>query len=103
MSALLKSVELDILADGSLDLPDGILDELDLVVCSVHYNFRLSKEKQTERVIRALDYPRVNIFGHPSGRLINVRPPFEISTAKNMVSSETRAACCILWVTMTIV
>jgi len=80
--SLLKSVELDILADGSLDLPDGILDELDLVVCSVHYNFKLSKEKQTERVIRALDNPRVNIFGHPTGRLINERPPYEIDLEK---------------------
>jgi DNA polymerase (family 10) len=87
---LLKSVELDILADGSLDLPDGILDELDLVVCSVHYNFRLSKEKQTERVIRALDNPRVNIFGHPTGRLINERPPYEIDLEKVMRAAVER-------------
>ncbi len=81
---LLKSIELDILADGSLDLPDGILDELDLVVCSIHYNFNLSKDKQTERVIRALDNPRVNIFAHPSGRLINERPAYEIDLEKVM-------------------
>ncbi len=81
---LLKSVELDILADGSLDLPDSILDDLDLVVASVHYNFRLPKEKQTERVIRALDNPRVNIFGHPSGRLIGERPPYDIDLEKVM-------------------
>jgi DNA polymerase (family 10) len=87
---LLKSVELDILADGTLDLPDGILDELDLVVCSVHYNFKLPKEKQTERVIRALDNPRVNIFGHPSGRLINERPPYEIDLEKVMRAAVER-------------
>jgi DNA polymerase (family 10) len=81
---LLKSIELDILADGSLDLPDDILDELDLVVASVHYKFNLSKEKQTERVIRALDNPRVNVFGHPTGRLINERPPYEIDLEKVM-------------------
>ncbi|HSA96606.1 MAG TPA: helix-hairpin-helix domain-containing protein, partial [Acidobacteriota bacterium] len=51
---LLKSIECDILADGSLDLPDSILAELDFVIASVHYNFNLTKEKQTERVIRAL-------------------------------------------------
>lgn len=87
---LLKSIELDILADGSLDLPDGILADLDLVVCSVHYNFKLSKEKQTERVIRALDNPCVNIFGHPSGRLINERPAYEIDLGKVMSAAVER-------------
>jgi DNA polymerase (family 10) len=87
---LLKSIELDILADGSLDLPDGILADLDLVVCSVHYNFKLSKEKQTERVIRALDNPYVNIFGHPSGRLINERPAYEIDLGKVMRAAVER-------------
>ncbi len=87
---LLKSIELDILADGSLDLPDGILADLDLVVCSVHYNFRLPREKQTERVIRALDNPRVNIFGHPSGRLINERPAYEIDLEKVMRAAVER-------------
>ncbi len=87
---LLKSIELDILADGSLDLPDSILADLDLVVCSVHYNFRLPREKQTERVIRALDNPCVNIFGHPSGRLINERPPYEIDLEKVMKAAVER-------------
>jgi DNA polymerase (family 10) len=91
---LLKSIELDILVDGSLDLPDGILDELDLVVASVHYNFRLSREKQTERVLRAFDNPRVNIFGHPTGRLINERPPYEIDLEKVMRAAVERG--CVL-------
>ncbi len=87
---LLKSIELDILADGSLDLPDSILGELDLVVCSIHYNFNLTKEKQTERVIRALDNRHVNIFGHPSGRLINERPAYEIDLMKVMKAAVER-------------
>ena len=87
---LLKSIELDILADGSLDLPDGILSELDLVVCSIHYNFNLSKEKQTERVIRAMDNRLVNVFCHPSGRLINERPPYEIDLDKVMKTAVER-------------
>jgi DNA polymerase (family 10) len=87
---LLKSIELDILVDGSLDLPDAILRELDLVVCSVHYNFKLPKEKQTERVIRALDNPVVNIFCHPSGRLINERPAYEIDLEKVMKAAVER-------------
>jgi len=81
---LLKSIECDILVDGSLDLPDAILGELDLVTCSVHYNFNLPKDKQTERVIRALDNPHVNIFCHPTGRLINERPGYEIDIEKVM-------------------
>ena len=87
---LLKSIECDILVDGSLDLPDGILRELDLVLCSIHYNFNLSKEKQTERVLRALDNRLVNIFCHPSGRLINERPAYEIDLGKVMKAAVER-------------
>jgi len=87
---LLKSIECDILVDGSLDLPDDILRELDLVLCSIHYNFNLSKEKQTERVLRALDNRLVNIFCHPSGRLINERPAYEIDLEKVMKAAVAR-------------
>lgn len=87
---ILKSIELDILEDGSLDLPDGILDKLDLVVCSIHYKFNLSREKQTERVIRAMDHPCFNIFGHPSGRLINEREPYDINLEKVMRAARDR-------------
>lgn len=59
---ILKSIELDILEDGSLDLPDEIIKELDIVVCAIHYKFNLSKEKQTERILRAMDNPYFNIF-----------------------------------------
>jgi DNA polymerase (family 10) len=65
---LLKAIELDILVDGSLDLPDEILKELDLTVCSVHYNINLSREQQTERIMRAMDNPYFNILAHPTGR-----------------------------------
>jgi DNA polymerase (family 10) len=65
---VLKSIELDILEDGSLDLPDAILKELDVTVCAVHYKFNLPPEKQTERIIRAMDNPYVNILAHPTGR-----------------------------------
>jgi DNA polymerase (family X) len=75
---LLKSSEVDILEDGSLDLPDDILKELDLVVCSIHYNFNLSKNKQTERILRAMDNRYFNILAHPTGRRIGKREPYEI-------------------------
>src|SRR5690606_15841639 len=70
---LLKAVEVDILEDGSLDLPDSILKELDLVVCSVHYHRRLSRKKQTSRIIRAMQNPHFNILAHPTGRMIGIR------------------------------
>lgn len=75
---LLKGVEVDILEDGSLDLPDSVLRELDFTVCSVHSRFSLSRKKQTDRIIRAMDNPYFRILGHPSGRLINERAPYDI-------------------------
>jgi len=91
---LLKSIECDILADGSLDLPDAILVECDLVIASVHYNTNQTKEKMTERVIRALDNPHVHIFSHPTGRLINERPAYEIDLEKVMKAARERG--CVL-------
>ncbi len=87
---LLKSIELDILVDGKLDLADEILRELDLVVCSIHYNFNLPKEKQTERVIKAMDNPYVSVFCHPSGRLINERAASEIDLEKVIRAAKER-------------
>jgi DNA polymerase (family X) len=87
---VLKSMELDILDDGSLDLPDEVLRELDLVVCSVHYKFNLTRDKQTERVIRAMDNPYFNILSHPTGRLINERRPYELDMEKVMQAAKER-------------
>jgi len=75
---VLSSIEVDILADGSLDLPDDILEKLDLTVCSIHSRFNLSREKQTERIIRAMDNPHFSILAHPTGRLIGDRDPYEV-------------------------
>lgn len=81
---ILKSAEVDILDDGSLDLPDTLLKELDVTVCAVHYKFNLSREKQTERIIRAMDNPYFNILAHPSGRLINEREAYEVDLERLM-------------------
>jgi DNA polymerase (family X) len=70
---ILKAIEVDILEDGTLDLPDEILGELDMVVCSVHYHRKLSRNLQTQRIIRALNNPHVNILAHPTGRMIGIR------------------------------
>lgn len=75
---LLKGTEVDILEDGQLDLPDWILSRLDFCVCSVHTRFKLSRDKQTERILRAMDNPNFTILGHPSGRLIGSRPAYEL-------------------------
>ena len=75
---LLKGIEVDILEDGSLDLPGGILSDLDLVVAAVHYRFDLPRGKQTARILKAMDSPHFTILAHPSGRLIGSRDPMDV-------------------------
>jgi len=75
---LLHGIEVDILEDGSLDLPGSALAELDLVVAAVHGQFNLSRTRQTERIMRAMDNPYFSILAHPSGRLLNGREPYDI-------------------------
>lgn len=75
---ILRSMEVDILADGSLDLEDEMLAGLDLVLVSLHSRFDLPEAQQTERVLRALEHPEVSIFCHPTARLINRRRPVEM-------------------------
>ncbi|AGA90182.1 DNA polymerase IV (family X) [Thioflavicoccus mobilis 8321] len=81
---LLKASEIDILEDGSLDLPDEILARLDLRVASIHHRFDLPEHRQTERVIRAMDNRHVNILAHPTGRLIGAREPYAIDLERVM-------------------
>jgi DNA polymerase (family X) len=90
---LLKGVEVDILADGSLDLPDGILGELDMVIASIHYRFGLPDDRQTERLLAAMDNPHVSILGHPTGRLIGEREPMGIDMGRVMAKAKDRAVC----------
>jgi DNA polymerase (family 10) len=87
---LLKAIEMDILEDGTLDLPDEILKELDLTVCAVHYHFNLSREAQTDRIIRAMDNPYFNILAHPSGRLIHRREPYDVDMERLMRAAKAR-------------
>ena len=79
---LLKGIEVDILEDGSLDLPDDVLGELDLVVGAVHSKFNLSREKQTERILRAMEHPHFTILAHPTGRLLEAREPYDVDMAR---------------------
>jgi DNA polymerase (family 10) len=75
---ILKSAEVDILEDGSLDYPDDELKELDYTVCSIHSRFGLGKQEQTKRILRAMDNRYFSILGHPTGRLLLKRPGYEI-------------------------
>ena len=75
---VLKGIEVDVLADGSLDYPDDILMTFDLVVASVHSRFNLGQAEQTERMVRAVSNPYVDILGHPTGRLLLTRDPYPL-------------------------
>lgn len=75
---ILKGTECDILKDGTLDLDDETLSKLDVVGVSVHSYFNLPRAEQTARVKRAISNPNVDIFFHPTGRLINKRAPYDI-------------------------
>ena len=87
---ILKAIEVDILEDGSLDLPDDILERLDLRICSVHSYFNLSREKQTERIVRAMDNQYFNILAHPTGRRIGERAPYDVDLEQVMEAALAR-------------
>jgi DNA polymerase (family 10) len=75
---ILSGAEVNILKDGSLDIDDSVLEQLEVVGASIHSHFHLTKEEQTERVLRAMRNPNVDIIFHLSGRLINRRNPVEL-------------------------
>jgi DNA polymerase (family 10) len=91
---LLKGIEVDILDDGALDLPDELLHQLDLVVCSVHSNFKLPGDQQTERVLRALAHPCCHILAHPTGRRLDKRPPYDIDMER-VLDAAAEHGCCV--------
>jgi len=71
-------IEVDILADGALDLDDEVLAQMDVVIASVHSRFEMGREEMTARVLRAIENPNVRILGHPTGRLLLRREPFAL-------------------------
>jgi DNA polymerase (family 10) len=73
---ILRGTESDILRDGSLDFPDPVLAELDVVIASVHNRYRMDADEMTRRLIRALRHPLFKIWGHALGRYVLSRPPF---------------------------
>jgi len=91
---ILKGIEVDILKDGKLDLPDTALAELDVVIASVHSFFDLSSDEQTARILRAMQNPCVSIIGHPTGRLIGEREPYAVDMDR-ITSAARNLNCCL--------
>ncbi len=87
---LLKGIEVDVLKDGTLDLPDEALKRLDLVVAAIHSDFALPREQQTERILRALDNRYVTILAHPTGRLLLERDPYDVDMPRVMRAARAR-------------
>jgi DNA polymerase (family 10) len=89
---LLKGIEVDILEDGRLDLPDLVLGKLDLVLAAVHSKFELSRARQTERILRAMAHPHFTMLAHPSGRIIHQRAPYDIDMPR-IIREAGRRGC----------
>ena len=79
---LLCGSEVDILKDGALDYGDDLLAELDFVVASVHTSFGIGEEAMAERIVRAMNNPYVRVIGHPTGRILGRRDPYEVDVSR---------------------
>lgn len=75
---VLKGIEVDMLEKGGLDLSDEVLGQADWVVASLHYGQNQPRERITARIIEAIENPHVSVIGHPTGRLLNRRPPYDV-------------------------
>lgn len=91
---LLKGIEAEIRVDGSFDLPDELLRRLDLVVGAVHSKMDLPSERQTARILKAMDHPCFTLLAHPSGRLLGEREPYAVDM--NRVIRHARERGCFL-------
>lgn len=91
---ILKGTECDILKDGSLDFADDVLATLDFVVASIHSNFNLGMEEQTQRMVRAISNPYTSIIGHPTGRILLGRPGYELDMDA-VIDAAARHGVCI--------
>ncbi|HEX3231762.1 MAG TPA: PHP domain-containing protein [Pyrinomonadaceae bacterium] len=90
---ILKGTESDIVADGSLDYPDWILEQFDVIVASIHSRYKMDEDKMTKRIVTAMRQPVFKIWGHALGRKIQARPPFDCRVEEILdVIAESRAA-----------
>jgi DNA polymerase (family 10) len=91
-ATILKGIEVEILEDGSLDLPDEILARLDVVVGAIHSNFNLSRLEQTQRILRAMDNRHLTILAHLTGLLMQEREPYDVDMTR-IISAAARNGC----------
>lgn len=84
---LLWGTEVDILSDGSLDYPDELLAEMDWVIASVHTSFKQDRETMTARIEKAIRHPLVRVLGHPTGRILGRRPPYEVDLERVLAAA----------------
>jgi DNA polymerase (family X) len=91
---VLKSVEMDILENAKLDLPDDLLAEADYVVATLHYGLNQSEQKLTERLLAGIEHPWVDAIGHPTGRVVNRRDPYPLDFDR--VAKAAAGAGCLL-------
>ncbi len=91
---LLKGTESDILAEGLLDYPDPILEQFDIIIASIHARNKMDSDQMTKRLLRALKLPLFKIWGHPLGRLLQSRPPFDCRM-EEVLDEIARSRCAI--------
>jgi DNA polymerase (family 10) len=88
---ILKGVEANILSDGSIDIKDEVLEQLDFVIAGIHSAFKMEKAKMTQRMIKAMQNPNVDIISHPTGRILKKRDEYQIDFEKVLcVTKETK-------------
>lgn len=85
---ILKGTEVDILSDGKIDLSDNVLEKLDFVVASVHSGFKQDRERMTKRITKALENPYLHVLGHPTGRLLGARDPYQVEMSDVMEAAK---------------
>ncbi|MCF8566148.1 PHP domain-containing protein [Alicyclobacillus tolerans] len=90
---ILHGIEVDILGDGTLDMPDEVLWELDLVIASVHSAMNQSPKRMTERILKAIEHPAVDIIGHLSGRLIGRREAYGLDFSAVLETAKQSRVC----------
>jgi len=90
---LLAGSEVDVKADGSLDFPKAILASLDIVIASVHSRFKMDKQEMTKRVVNAIESGLVDTIGHPTGRIIGERDPYELDFEKVFSAAKSSGVC----------
>lgn len=90
---VLAGSEVDIKADGSLDFPESVIRDLDMVIGSVHSRFKMARDDMTKRVVKAIESGSIDILGHPTGRIIGERDPYDLDLEKVFSAAKSSRVC----------